>query len=110
MKKARTVILLLLLAAGAAFAVDGLAPDPTLRFEFTDCASGGSTAQTLTEGVYLFRVTTEDVFICHAATCAAGGEKYPAGFAMLHAVGRGGLQLSCRSAASTGDAIYTAVR
>ena len=103
----RNVLLLVtLLAASVAFAV-GIAIDVTTRFEFTDCAAGGSAAQTLTENQYLFRVTDTDVWVCWAATCASGGERFPAGFAAVISVGRGGSQLSCRSSASTGDAIFT---
>lgn len=80
------------------------------RFEFTDCAAGGSAAQTLALGQYLFRVTDEAVFVCFAAagsTCAAGGEKFPGGMAMLLNVTGDKVSVSCRSAGATGDAIFT---
>lgn len=102
----RYVLLLVTLLAAAAFA-GGIALDTSRRFEFTDCASGGSGAQTLTENQYLFRVTDADVWVCWAATCASGGERFPVGFAAVISVGRGGSQLSCRSTASNGDAIFT---
>ncbi len=84
----RKLLLLLALASTAAIA-GGIQLDTAKRFEFTNCEAGGSAAQTLTEGTYLFRVTTEDVWICYAATCAAAGEKFGAGIA------------------ATGDAIFT---
>ena len=77
------------------------------RFEFTDCASGGSASQTLTVGTYLMRVTDADVWVCYAATCASGGERFPSGTVMLLAIPGGGKQVTCRSSASTGDVIFT---
>lgn len=99
-------LLALLLVSTAAIA-GGINLDTSRRFEFTDCAAGGSAAQTVTEGTYLLRVTTEDVSMCLAATCATGGEKFPAGMAMMWSVGRGGTSVSCRSAGATGDLILT---
>ncbi len=104
----RLLLLLTALLVGGAALAAGVALDTSRRFEFTDCAAGGSAAQTLTLGTYLFRVTTEDVFICFAATCASGGEKFPTGTVMLVSIGRGGSSVSCRSALATGDAIFTA--
>ena len=86
------------LAAGVSLA-------PSTRFEFTDCAAGGSAAQTVPAGSFLFRATDESVFICFASTCVSGGEKFPAGTVML--LNMPGGSVSCRSAASTGDAIFT---
>lgn len=100
------VALLLSLLASAAFA-GGIALNTGVRFEFTDCASGGSASQAVTEGTYLMRVTDADTFICYAATCAAGGEKFPAGTVVLITVGRAGQTMSCRSGAGTGDVILT---
>lgn len=103
----KTLALLLVLAAGAAVAA-GLTIDTGLRYEFTDCASGGSAAQTLVGSAdYLFRVTDSDTFVCDAATCATGGEKFPVGTVILIHVPPAGSQKSCRSTGSTGDAIYT---
>ena len=102
----RKLLLLLALVGGTAMA-GGLMLDPAVRFEFTNCEAGGSAAQTVTEGTYLFRVTTEDVWICYASTCAAGGEKFGAGMAMVLSIGRSGQAVSCRSAGATGDAIFT---
>ena len=94
--------------AAAAQALNGITVVPATRFEFTDCAAGGSAAQSLTRNTYLFRVTTEDVWICMAATCAAGGEKFGGGVAFLWSVGAT-TSFSCRSAGATGDAIFTKV-
>lgn len=105
--------LLALLLAGVAFAAGGIQLQTNVRFEFTDCAAGGSSAQTVTDGTYLMRVTGEDTFLCYAATCAAGGEKYGAPFAMLVKIcsdkfcGGAGTSVSCRSVGSTGDVILT---
>lgn len=104
----KTVALLCLLA-GAALAAEGLNINTATRFEFTDASSGGSAAQTITAGNYVMRVTDSDVFVCYAATCAAGGEKWPVGTVVLIAFG-GSQSVSCRSAASTGDVIFTAAR
>lgn len=103
----RKLLLLLVLAPLAAGAAGGISLNTAKRFEFTDCASGGSSAQTLTEGQYLFRVTDKDVFICFAATCASTGEKFPNGTVMMFSIPRGGQSVSCRSSDSTGDAIFT---
>lgn len=103
----RFASLLMALLAGAAWpAGNGVTLKTGVRFEFTDCASGGSSAQTVTAGKYLLRVTTEDVFMCFAATCASNGEKLPAGLVMLLQV-ETSTSVSCRSAASTGDLILT---
>jgi hypothetical protein len=99
---------LLLLIAGAAPAQVAL--DQATTKTFTDCSSSGSVAQTLTEGTYLMTITTEDVWLCQAAsasTCGSGGTKFGAPFAMLFAVPRGGLSISCRSGSSTGDLQFT---
>ncbi len=100
----------LLLLAGAALAAP-LTLDPSVRYEFTDCASGGSAAQSLTAGrKYLMRVTDESVFVCLAATgstCSSGGEKFPAGTVVLINVTDSLKSVSCRSANSTGDVIFT---
>lgn len=98
---------LLVVLLGCSALAGGLALDVGRRFEFTDCASGGSAAQTLTTGQYLFRVTDADVFICYEATCASGGERFAVGSIIGIAIGLGGQQVSCRSATSTGDAIFT---
>lgn len=88
----------------------GIALDASVRYEFTDCASGGSAAQTVTGGQYLFRVTDSDVFVCFAesgATCASGGEKFPQGTVMLLTVPGASKSVACRSSGSSGDAILT---
>lgn len=87
----------------------GITLYPATRFEFTNCNVDGTTtaAQTITAGTYLFRVTTEDTWICYAATCVSpNGEKFPAG-AMMLLTFRSSQSVSCRSASSTGDAIFT---
>jgi hypothetical protein len=100
---------LALLMWGIAFASGpGIAVSTGTRFEFTNCAAGGSASQNVVGPLdYLFRVTDEDVFVCWAATCAANGERFPVGFAAkLHFEGAS-TTLSCRSAGATGDAIFT---
>lgn len=99
-------LLLLTLLASVALA-GGINIDTATRFEFTDCASGGSASQAITEGTYLMRVTDADVFLCWAGTCAAAGEKFPSGTVVMLSFGRGNTTLSCRSSASTGDIILT---
>lgn len=93
-----------------ALSVSGIPLDTGTRVEFTDCSSGGSSAQTFSEGTYLFRVTGDDVFLCFAAsaaTCAANGEKFPQGTVMLLTIPRDKRSVACRSSTSTGDAIFT---
>lgn len=99
------------LATGASAA--GVALNPSVRYEFTDCASGGSAAQTVVAGTYLLRITDADTTVCiadSAATCASGGDKFPSGTVMLLTVGGTSKSLACRSSASTGDLILTQVR
>jgi hypothetical protein len=102
---------LALLAIGASGA--GVPIDTDKRFEFTDCASGGSAAQTVTPGDYLFRVKDADVALCFAvsaSTCVSGGEWFPSGTVMIITIPRDKPSVSCRSTASTGDAIFTSSR
>ena len=106
----RLALLAVALLAVAALGFSSIPLDTNVRFEFTDCASGGSVAQTVTGGSYLFRVTDADVFVCFAesaSTCATGGEKFPSGTVMLLTVPGVSKSMSCRSSASTGDAIFT---
>ncbi|MDP2270913.1 MAG: hypothetical protein Q8K32_09295 [Archangium sp.] len=96
----------LALLAVVAFAAPGLNLDTAATYTFTDCASGGSAAQTVPEGTYVLTVTTDDTFLCQAdsaSTCATLGTKWPAGTIVLLSVGRGGKSMSCRSSSSTGD-------
>jgi len=103
----RLGLLLYVLAASMALA-GGITLNTATRFEFTDCISTGSGNQTLTEGQYLLRITDSDVFICYASTCTGtSGEKFPQNTVILLNISRGGQVVSCRSAASTGDAIFT---
>ena len=110
-KAALLTILLAVTAPVVALAATGVALNTGLRTEMTDCASGGSASSTLKPNVtYLFRVTDSDTFLCFAATCAAGGEKFPVGTVMLLATTNNGgsdITISCRSSASTGDLIFT---
>lgn len=104
-----TLVLLPLLALAG-----GLPLDTTVRTEFTDCASGGSSAQALVrDAQYLMRITDADTFVCFAATgstCATGGEKFPSGTVVLLTITGSQVSASCRSSASTGDAIFTRVQ
>jgi hypothetical protein len=98
-------LLCLLLLAGTALAATGIVITPAVRYEFTDCGAGGSASQTVTGGTYLLRVTDADTFLCWAATCATGGEKFPAGSMLLVSI-PATQAFSCRSA-GTGDVILT---
>lgn len=102
---------MLSLALALALSVSGIPLDTDKRVEFINCSASGSAAQTFTtEGTYLFRVTDTDVFLCFAAssaTCAEGGEKFPAGTVMLLTIPRDKKSVACRSASATGDAIFT---
>lgn len=105
----RLALVGILLLAVAAMA-GGIALDTSRRVEFTDCSSSGSTAQTVTGGQYLLRVTDADTFLCIAdsgATCATGGEKFPVGTVVLLTVPGTSKSVACRSSSSTGDAIFT---
>lgn len=102
----RKLGLLTLFLAGLAFAAGaGITLRPTVRFEFTNCSSSGSSAQTLTAGPYVFRATDEDVWFCFATTCSSGGERWPLGTVIKLEMPAG--DVSCRSTNSTGDAIFT---
>lgn len=106
----RRLLVILLVVATAAFA--GIALDTSSRYELNNCASGGGDGgiaytASPTEGQYLFRVTGADTWVCIAATCASGGELFASGTIFLWQVPRGGQTVSCRSSASTGNAIWT---
>jgi hypothetical protein len=92
----------------------GLALDLTRRTEFTDCASGGSSAQALVRDTdYLLRVTDADVWLCLTAsgsTCATGGERFPVGTVLHLSITGDQVSASCRSSTSTGDATFTRVQ
>lgn len=101
----RKLAALLALVACAALA-GGINLDQSKTYTFTDCSSGGSSAQTIPEGTYLLTVTDESTWLCladTASTCATLGTKYGSPFGMLLTVGRGGKSASCRSTGSTGD-------
>lgn len=102
---------LLLVMLSAAVAVGQVTLQTGTRTEMTDCASGGSASSTLVAGVkYLVRVTDSDVFLCFAGTCASGGERFPSGTVMLMRANADQTTISCRSSASSGDIIFTAVQ
>lgn len=106
MHKALVVAALLAASAAVAAAITITGTPKT----FTDCAAGGSVAQTLTAGSTLLRTTTETVWLCFAAsasTCASGGEAFPAGTVMLIDLRSDQVSVSCRSAGATGDAYLT---
>jgi hypothetical protein len=107
MRKFRLVVLVVLGLMPLLALAGGIALDTSVRYEFTDCASGGSSSQSLVENLYLMRVTDSDVWVCYAATCAAGGERFPVGSVVLITMPRGPTSVSCRSSASTGDVIFT---
>lgn len=101
---------LALLLAGVALA-GPVTIYPGNRQELTDCSASGSSAVTLTASrSYLMRVTGEDTFVCFASsgsTCASGGEKFGAPFAMLIFITTDTKSVSCRSGNATGDVIFT---
>lgn len=98
------------LAAGLSF----LQLNPAQRFEIDLCASGGSSSVSVTPGTYLMRITGADTSVCYAATCASGGEPFPAGtiigITIGAATGGANQAMSCRSSASTGNFILTAAQ
>jgi hypothetical protein len=109
---------LVLLLAGLAFA-GGLVVNVSKRYEFTNCASSGSTSQAVTEGEYVLRVTDKDTNMCWGTTCVGdAGEKWPMGTVVKLSFprapgglsdGGAGTDISCRSSDSTGDLILTNV-
>lgn len=110
MTKTFAVLAVLAVLTSLAAIAAGININPAINFDFTDCASGGSSAQTLSPRTYLMRVTTEDVWICLAesgSTCVSGGLKFPAGTVMMFSVTTNISSVSCRSAASTGDIGFT---
>lgn len=111
MRKALLFLTMLLAVVAPIAALAQVTLQTSLRTELTDCASGGSSSSTLTRDVkYLMRVTDSDVFLCFAATCASGGEKFPVGTLMLLRANGDQTTVSCRSSASTGDVIFTSVQ
>lgn len=107
----RRALLALVVALVASVATAQITLMTGLRTELTDCASGGSGSASLVSGQkYLMRVTDSDAFLCFAATCAGGGEKFPVGTLLLIRVNSEQTTVSCRSSASTGDFIFTSVQ
>jgi len=103
----RLLLLAVVLAAGVAMAV-GFTLTATTDTTFTDCSSGGSSAQTLSaSGSYWVRTSSaEGLFMCMAAsssTCASNGTFLPPGSSVLINFSSSQLSISCRSASSTGD-------
>lgn len=103
-----------LLALGIALfglaALGGIQLDTATLKTFTDCAAGGSAAQTVAAGDYLLTVNDEATWLCmtdSASTCASGGAKLPSGFGIIITIGAGGQSVSCRSTNSTGDLQFT---
>lgn len=101
--------LLVALLVPLSAALAGLTLNPSLRTEFSNCAAAGSASSTVTANVqYMARVSSDsDVSLCYAGTCAAGGELFPAGSMFTINFRSDQTTLSCRSAASTGDIIFT---
>lgn len=109
----KALVLVLVLAAGAALAAMGGLPPLALKTSetvtFTNCAAGGSSSSATKALTYLVRTFDEDVFICYAATCAAGGERFTKDTILLLRF-ENATTLSCRSAGATGDIVMTAAR
>lgn len=104
----KKLVLLAVSLVAVAVMAQGIPLKPATEFNFTDCASGGSAAQTLTANKsFLMRVTDADLWVCYAATCATGGMKFPQGTVILVKVGATAQSTSCRSSASTGDVLFT---
>lgn len=84
---------------------------PGNRAEIINCSNSGSSAIALTKNrSYLMRVAGEDTYVCFAAsgsTCASGGELFGAPFAMLIYITDDTDSVSCRSANSGGDLVFT---
>lgn len=108
MRKPFLVVLLSLVVAGTALAA-AITINTTAPKTFTDCASGGSAAQTIPAGSTLMRTTTETVWLCFAnsaSTCVTGGQAFPAGTVILIDIASNQTSVSCRSVSSTGDAYF----
>lgn len=102
----RKGLALALLVTAAATVAAPITVNPNVRYEFSNCSSGGSAATSVTAGSYVFRVFDEDTHICYASTCATGGERWPVG-TVLHLRVQATTDVSCRSSGSTGDAVFT---
>lgn len=105
----RKAIALALLVASVAVAQVALYPG--FGKDFTNCESGGSAAQTLSPGFnYVMRVLDESTYVCFASsgsTCASGGERFSANFAMRIHITSDHKSISCRSSGGTGDVLFT---
>lgn len=116
MRKAPMLAVLLSIAAVAG----GITLQPTTRYEFTNCAAAGSTAQFISGGTYVLRITDADTRLCLSASVAPDGgtvcglsdggtpgEMFPAGTVMLQGIQSAGRYVSCASATATGDVHFT---
>lgn len=82
---------------------DGFVLDTATTLSASNCASGGTSIGTSEEYTrYWVRTFDEDVWLCYAATCAAGGVRLAPGSSVL-LLFRSAQALSCRSTSSTGD-------
>lgn len=111
MKKLALLCTLLAAAVVAAGSVINL--DPASTIDFTDCASGGSSASTIALGDWLMTVTGSDTHVCFlnnsTTTCASGGRIFPVGTVMVITIEASVTHIRCRSSASTGDVQFTRV-
>lgn len=109
-------LLVVVLAAHPAMAAIGIGLDVTKQYSFLNCAA--SAAQTIPVGTYLVTVTKEDTWECIAdasSTCTAGtgggtnggSVRLPVGAMFVQSIGAGGKSVSCYSAASTGNIVFT---
>jgi hypothetical protein len=105
MKKTALRFAVAVVLLGAVVA-SGVTINPNFKVEFTTCASGGSSSQTVTQGYYTFAVLKEDTTVCYAATCATGGSEYPAGTAIGLTMPKDTV-VSCRSTGGTGKLVFT---
>lgn len=77
--------------------------------DFANCGAGGSASNTIAAGTWQLGVFDETVWICYAATCAAGGRRVPASTVLVVKV-PSLTTISCRSTGATGDLEYTLLR
>lgn len=105
----RLVILTVGLLALSALAASAINYDRstsyTTQYTFTNCAAGGSAAQTIIKGKYLVTALEDTGFLCQAktgSTCASGGKPLPINTRTIVDVGES-LSMSCRSASATAD-------
>jgi hypothetical protein len=101
----------------------GVAMQTAKRYEFTNCAAAGSTAQSVTGGNHLLRVTEADSRLCINETAnpdggtvcgpydgGVAGEMFPLGTVMVLTIpGSSSVTkyVSCSSSTATGDVHLT---